>query len=169
MEGIVSGNYCYAVRCVSGRIFFCRIKATQPTNKHQQPIMGTRELSRRYFRAIDEDKSGVVDEDEMLQFYGVLYGEDQVKKTKYAFKIFRGERDVVARDELVATLTAKQKTSFRQDKGVSASESVEWQLELFSRVEVDKDKDGALSFDEFMDAIKNHSEFGQPCFSLRIC
>lgn len=34
-----------------------------------------RELARRYFNACDTDRSGVVSEDELLEFYGIQYGE----------------------------------------------------------------------------------------------
>lgn len=39
-------------------------------------VGGTEEdLARRFFYACDTDRSGVVDEDEMLEFYGNQYGD----------------------------------------------------------------------------------------------
>eukprot|EP01117_Protostelium_nocturnum_P011844 TRINITY_DN431_c0_g1_i3.p1 TRINITY_DN431_c0_g1~~TRINITY_DN431_c0_g1_i3.p1 ORF type:complete len:170 (-),score=59.02 TRINITY_DN431_c0_g1_i3:167-676(-) len=121
-----------------------------------------------FFNAMDTDGSGTVDEDELLESYGVQFGGSVEQRLRQSFRIFdhnrsnsldkgevkRGYAELIrAKTRMAHHLTGKTTVIFTPEQIKQLEDKID---DIYAKV--DTNGDGVLNIDEYLDGFKNYPE-----------
>ena len=109
------------------------------------------------FRVYDENQNGFIDFHEFMTVFCIFTGEESVSVLEKVFRIFDVDNSgTIAKEEML--ILVKDIHALIKDDTKNYSDE---EVALRAFKEMDANKDGRVSRDEFVDAVMNHKKFSQ--------
>ena len=109
------------------------------------------------FRVYDENQNGFIDFHEFMTVFSIFTGEESVSVLEKVFRIFDVDNSGSVAKEEMLILVKDIHALIKEDVKKYSDEEVA--LRAFE--EMDANKDGRVTREEFVDAVMNHKKFSQ--------